>query len=162
MRIFAIVVLGAPNDENGNLSSIAVERCHQGYAEFLRHPDAFMLTTGGRGAHFNTTNKPHALYTRRALMAMGVPEDRFLESAESVNTIEDARLARPILDRHGVTDVIVVTSDFHMPRARFLFEREFPDRTLVFSAAPTRLPEEEIVRLKRHEEGALARLKQTV
>lgn len=71
--------------------------------------------------------KRYGYYTRQYLMAHGVPERNILECAESANTIQDAQLVRPIVRRHEMDELIVVTSDFHIPRAKFLFEREFPD-----------------------------------
>lgn len=156
----AIVVLGAPNDAAGLLSAMAVERCRQALCEFARHPDACILTTGGWGPHFNTTDKPHGYYTRRFLQQQGIPPDRFLECAESSNTIQDAELSRPIIARHGITALIVVTSDLHLPRAQFLFQRAFPGMELVFSAARTDLPAAELARLQAHETRALAALMQ--
>lgn len=160
MKKTAIIVLGSPNDAEGKLSSIALERCRQALAEYSQHPDAYILPTGGWGEHFNTTDKPHGYYVRQYLTAHGVPEQQILECAESANTIQDAALAKPILGRHGITDLIVVTSDFHVPRAQFLFRREFPDSRLSFSAAKTNLPEDELRRLKEHEERALGKLRQ--
>lgn len=160
MRKVAIVVLGSPNDADGKLSTIGLERCRQALAEYSQHPDACLLPTGGWGAHFNTTDKPHGYYLGQYLMAHGVPEQRILECAESANTIQDAVLAKPIVERHGITELIVVTSDFHVPRAQFLFQREFPDIRLSFSAAKTELPEDDLRRRKDHEEKALAGLRQ--
>jgi len=161
MKKVAIVVLGSPNDADGKLSSIALERCQQALTEYSRHPDACILPTGGWGEHFNTTDKPHGYYTRLCLTTQGVPEKQFIECAESANTVQDAALAKPIVERHGITELIVVTSDFHIPRAQFLFRREFPDIRLTFSAAKTNLPEEYLMLLKNHEEKALARLRQS-
>ena len=155
----AIVILGAPNDDTGALSSIACERCEQGLREHRRHPEARILPTGGWGAHFNTTVHPHHHYTRSYLESKGVPPELFVQGADSTNTIEDAKLSQPIVERHGFTHLRVVTSDFHLPRAEFLFRREFPDIELTFVGAKTHLPEAEIQRLAQHEERALARLR---
>lgn len=159
MSKLAIIVLGAPNDSEGNLSTIAIERCQQALIEYARNPVAKILPTGGWGEHFNTTDKPHGHYLRQYLKAHGVPEADILECAESANTIQDAQLAKPIIERHGITDLIVVTSDFHVPRAEFLFRREFPKLRLTFSLAKTNLPEAELTQRKQHETRALARLK---
>ncbi len=155
----AIVVLGAPNDDKGNLSSMAVERCEQAVKEFRRHPDYRVLPTGGWGEHFNSTNKPHGHYIRQYLISRGIPEQAFLECVESGNTIEDAALSRPILDRHKITHVIVVTSDFHSKRARCLFERELPGKFINVAESVTDLPEDELEILKTHEDEALQKLK---
>lgn len=154
-----IVVLGSPNDDQGRLASIALERCEQAWREFQVHPDYRVLPTGGWGAHFNTTDKPHGHYTREELMRRGVPETAFLPCALSSHTGEDATLARPILGRHPDAELIVVTSDFHAARARFIFAREFPARKIIVLTAKTDLPVDELVRLNAHEEQALARLK---
>lgn len=155
----AIVVLGAPNDENGRLLLRALERCDQAWTEFLAHPDYKVLTTGGRGDHFNTTDKPHGWYSRLYLIGKGIPETAFLEIAESRNTPEDASTSAPIIRKAGIRSLRVVTSDFHIPRARFCFEREFPDLALVFCPALTRATPSERQALLDHETRALARLK---
>ena len=153
----AVVLLGAPTDNQGRLSSIAEERCAMALRECRLHPEAYVLPTGGFGDHFNTTDKPHAFYTRQRLIAEGVDEARFLPHAESRNTVEDAALSAPILAKAGVTSVIIVTSDFHVARAEFLFKLALPESMeILFAPATTHLPEEELEKLRAHERGALA------
>jgi uncharacterized SAM-binding protein YcdF (DUF218 family) len=159
MTPLALVVLGAPNDAQGVLSSLARERCDQALQMFAQHPEARVIPTGGWGPHFNTAPLPHGHYVRAYLEAHGVPAAAFLDVVESRNTVEDARLCRPVVAAHGIRRLIVVTSDFHLPRAQFLFSREFPDLSLEFSAAPTDLPEAELAARIAHEQGALARLR---
>lgn len=156
----AIVVLGAPNDRHGVLSSIARERCDQALKEHRRHPESKILPTGGWGPHFNTTTRPHGHYVREHLTARGIPDEAFVECAESSNTIEDAKLCRPIVERHGFRKLIVVTSDFHVARARFLFEQEFTGVPMEFSPSHTRLPEDDLRKRILHEQMALSKLMQ--
>ena len=155
----AIVVLGAPNDETGRLLPCAVERCDRAWEEYRAHPDHRVLTTGGWGAHFNTAAHPHGWYSRHYLIEKGVPEKAFLDIAESGNTPEDASKCGPIIRKNGIRNLRIVTSDFHILRARFCFEREFPDLTLVFCPAVTLAPPAELQALLDHETRALARLK---
>lgn len=157
-RKLAIVLLGAPNDDQGNLLQIARERCEKALEESRKHPDALILPTGGFGDHFNTTDKPHAFYTRRWLISQGVGEERFLAHAESRNTVEDGEKARPILESAGVTDIIIVTSDFHVARARLCFEHALKGTGIVmaFSPSVTRLSEEELAKLSAHETQSIA------
>jgi uncharacterized SAM-binding protein YcdF (DUF218 family) len=158
----AIVVLGSPNDGDGALSSIARERCGQALTEYQKHPGARILPTGGWGPHFNTTPKPHGDYIREYLQTLGVPDVAFVECAESSNTIEDAKLSRPIVERHGFRKLIVVTSDFHLARAQFLFRQGFSDLEIEFSASKTHLAEDELQQRILHEQAALAKLEQSV
>ena len=154
-----IIVLGSPNDEHGRLSSIALERCSKAYEEYRKNPGYAILPTGGWGAHFNTTDKPHASYVKQELMARGIPEQAFLPIVESSNTIEDAALSRPTLEVYSKAELILVTSDFHAARARYLFEHELPDRQIRMSTSATHVPPDELKRLKAHERKALKRLK---
>jgi len=150
-----IIILGAPNDKNGELSSIAKERCEQAIIEYRRHPSYKILPTGGYGLHFNTTEKPHAFYAKRYLISRNVPAEDILEFAESSNTIEDAKLTKPIVEKYGVKRVIVVTSDFHLQRAKYVFQREFLGIEIAFSECFTNLPQSELDALKQHEKRAL-------
>jgi uncharacterized SAM-binding protein YcdF (DUF218 family) len=154
----AIVILGSPNDEHGILSSIARERCEKAVQEYRKHPGAKIIPTGGWGAHFNTTDKPHGYYLREYLKAQGIPETDILECAESSSTIEDARLSRKIAERHWIRELLVVTSDFHAERARLIFEREFPEIPTSLSLSQTHLQEEDLLKLKAHEKNSLERL----
>lgn len=154
-----IIVLGSPNDARGKLLSVSLERCSQALAEFNRHPDYAVLPTGGWGEHFNTTDKAHGHYVKQELLDRGIPESAFLPCAESSNTIEDASFSRPILKSYPSAELFVVTSDFHSARARFLFEREFPDRQIRMSESVTLLPPDVIERLRAHEVQALKKLK---
>jgi uncharacterized SAM-binding protein YcdF (DUF218 family) len=156
----AVVVLGAPNDDQGVLSSIAMERCHQAITEYRKHTGSRIIPTGGWGQHFNTTAKPHGHYLREYLKTHGIPGEAIVECVESSNTIEDARLCRPLIERYGFLKLIVVTSDFHVARAQFLFTREFPDVAIAFSGSKTHLPDEELQKRIAHERNALTKLRE--
>lgn len=154
-----IIVLGSPNDDRGNLSSIALDRCSQALVEYKKNPDYAILPTGGWGAHFNTTDKAHGYYVQQELVDQGIPESAFLPWVESSNTIEDSALARPVLEACAEAELIVVTSDFHAARAKYLFQREYPDRQIRMSTSPTRVTPDDLASLLEHERRALERLK---
>lgn len=157
----AIVVLGSPNDDQGNLSSIAIERCDHAVHEFNRHANWCVIPTGGFGTHFNVTATPHYVYAKRYLIAQGIPKHAIIGAVESTNTIEDAGLTRPVVDRYAIQTLLIVSSDFHLDRARILFEREFPAHNLQFTASQTCLPPDELAARWNHERRAIARLQPT-
>lgn len=157
-----IVILGAPNDDDGQLSMLAQGRVALGYQRYQERQAAGwrLLLTGGFGEHFNRTALPHAHYLQQWLLAQGVPPQAIVEFALSRHTGEDARLAQPIVECYGVRKLLVVTSDFHLARAAFIFRTVFPDYTLEFAGAPylaTCSPEEQ-ARLIAHEKRRLAEL----
>ncbi len=158
-----IVVLGSPNSEEGELYSVARERCRLALDEYAGRAGWKLLLTGGYGAHFNTTGQPHAAYLKDYLTARGIPEGDVVEFAESRNTLQDASLSKPIALKYGVAHILVVTSDYHAARARYVFAKEFADTDveIAFSIAQTdeAACELDLDALKRHEGEALERLK---
>ncbi|MBN1933763.1 MAG: YdcF family protein [Anaerolineae bacterium] len=155
-----IIVLGSPNTERGELMSVALERCAQAVQVYQAHPDARLLLTGGFGDHFNITDLPHAFYLKQHLMSLGVPEDAFLPFALSRSTVEDVTRSYPIAQAHGARHVIVVTSDFHEPRARYLFDQVYRDIELEFSICATDEAncDIDLASQKAHEKAVLERL----
>jgi len=123
-----MLVLGSPNKDTGELHSPALERCALAAEWYHRHRNASVLLTGGFGEHFNQTELPHCHYTKQELLSLGVPEHCFIETAHSLNTLEDASLSLPIIQKHGFSKVWVFTSDYHLARTRFIFNRCFDGR----------------------------------
>ena len=154
-----IIILGSPNDDQGNLSETAKRRLARGLGEYRRHKGYKILCTGGFGEHFNTTDKPHAIYAVRHLIREGVPEKDILEIVKSRNSVEDALLSKPITAKHGVRSVIVVSSDFHMKRVKRIFKQVFKGFDLAFSGAKTSFSKEQYRNLRNHEKRELASLR---
>ncbi len=125
-----IIILGSPNSKEGELFSVAKERCEKGLQEYLNHPTWEIVLTGGFGEHFNVSEKPHAYYLNRYLIEQGVAPGVIVDSVLSTNTLEDASLTKPIIVKYNVGDILVVTSDFHYDRARYIFEREYSDTNI--------------------------------
>ena len=160
-----VVILGSPNDALGKLTEMGQRRVTKGYTAYLQRR-AFgwkILLTGGFGAHFNTTAKPHAYYAQQLLLAWGVPAADIVEFAESRHTVEDGTLTRQIVERYGVKNLLIVSSDFHMPRVQFIFKNILPTINLTFAEAEylalCSLEEQE--RLHQHEARALEQLRAT-
>jgi len=153
-----VILLGAPNDDSGQLSSLATERCERALLEYRALPGYAILPTGSFGKHFNRTDHPHAFYTRRYLLGRGVAERDVLAPVLSADTREDASLSKPVVVNCGVRNVVVVTSDFHLARVELIFGREFAGFQLRFSASKTVLPRQELNKLLEHEQKALARM----
>jgi uncharacterized SAM-binding protein YcdF (DUF218 family) len=158
-----IVVLGSVNSEEGELSSVGRERCAVALAEYRRRPGWKLLLTGGYGAHFNRTERPHAAYVRAYLVERGVPGEAIVEFAESRNTVEDAALVKAIALKYGVQELVVVTSDYHLERARTLFERAFTGCGLEIAFLASETDEAaypfDLQAQKKHEREALEQLK---
>lgn len=155
-----IVVLGAPNDDRGNLLPVAAGRAQAALLQYRQEPTARLVLTGGFGAHFNNTARPHFEYVEDYLQSRGVPESAILGRLPTANTIEDAEACAELLRRYArPLQLRVVTSDFHLARARLLFQRAFGEHAaLEMIPAPSGLPPDELAQALRHESEAIARL----
>ena len=63
------------------------------------------------------------ILAKRALM-MGVNSSQVLLTGVVTKTADEAAEVRALMDLTGLETVILVTSSFHMPRAKMLFDRE--------------------------------------
>jgi uncharacterized SAM-binding protein YcdF (DUF218 family) len=92
----------------------------------------------------------------------GIDPVAIIDSVMSTNTLEDASLSRPIIEQYNVGDILVVTSDFHYERARFIFEREFADVKIRIGFSLCTTDEStcgfDLKRQKIHEKNSLKKL----
>jgi uncharacterized SAM-binding protein YcdF (DUF218 family) len=153
----AIVVLGSPNDNFGNLSTIAISRADKAYSEFCSTDDCKVLCTGGFGQHFNTTDVPHGKYVQNYLISKGVLKSSFIGIALSSFTIEDATLSKLILEKNSIMQVVLVTSDYHMNRARLVFSQIQPSIKFTYSEAKILMDSNSYKKLQQHEQKAIIR-----
>lgn len=158
----AVVILGSPNDDKGNLSSIAVGRAETAleiYSDAIR---CSLILTGGVGPNFNCAPLPHAKYLKNYLVARGVDPADIIACLESKNTVEDALFVKEFLTNTGEEPEIlsIVTSDFHMERARFIFNTVLGSRIrMEFVAASHGLQHDDLLPFIAHEQEALRDLR---
>lgn len=155
-----IIVLGSPNDVQGNLSPIALSRLTVA-KELYQVERSFVLCTGGFGPNFNVSKHPHALYAKNFLLANGIMPEDFLDSVLSANTVEDAVLSLKQLNNLGIKEVFIVTSDYHLPRAKFIFNKLFENYQVSYHPADSQhLDESAKNQLISHELQALQGLEE--
>ncbi len=155
-----IIVLGSRNDSKGNLSPNSKNRVDRAIEELKKIPNYKLLLTGGFGK-FNLTSKPHAQYLKEYALEKGVEKVDILRIVESGSTVEDAYLAKPILDKYKPEKVFVSTSNFYLPRAKFIFEKILPQYNLEFLGSKENTSPLILKKLQAHEKIALAAMKIT-
>jgi len=154
-----IILLGNTNSANGELSEIAKARCAVAISAIKNNSEYRVLPTGGFGDHFNTSNTAHWKHLTKYLMSQGISPDVMMVPQESSNTLEDALVARRISVLNKASAISVVTSEFHLERVRYIFERLFPDFHLEFLAAEDNYVRSKINELKTHELENLEKIK---
>jgi hypothetical protein len=124
-RTDAIVVLGRGVRDDGSLGQIARARVDSAL-EIFRHGVARRMIFSGR--HGLTANDAPPATEAAAMAAYaisrGLPRKSILLEEESRDTIGNAWFVRTrFLDPNGWTSLRVVTSDFHVPRAGWVFRK---------------------------------------
>ena len=148
-----IVVLGAPNDENGLLSNIAISRLNK-CLEIYR-PGSFVLCTGGWGANFNQAPQSHAHYASKYLISNGIDKTHFLEFALSAHTVEDAVKTKKIIEPFLPVKLSLITSDFHLERAQLIFDKILQIPDIEYIGAPTNMAKKSLEQLITHEKKSI-------
>lgn len=112
-----IVVL---NGDSGRIEQ-AVELYKQGLAPYMILSPA------------DTTNSDDIF---QQAIRLGVPADRLLVDLQATSTYKNSTIVNGLMDRHHMRSGIVVTSDYHLKRAKEIFERYKGDRYFFYVGAP--------------------------
>ncbi|HXX30028.1 MAG TPA: ElyC/SanA/YdcF family protein [Myxococcaceae bacterium] len=106
------MVFGAGLAPGGEASPLLAERLETAHALLRAGKVQRLLLTGNTGAHHDEVRA-----MRRYLLAAGVPESALLLDLEGASTFESCWRARSVF---GVSQALLVTQRFHLPRALFL------------------------------------------
>ena len=127
----AVVLLGCVVGERGELPGTCLARVRRA-AEVAREREELLVVVSG-GRRWGDVAEATAM--ARGLVAEGVAAERIVLELLSFTTRENARYSARLLRERGIGRVVLVTSDFHLRRARFCFEAEGLEVEAV--AAPT-------------------------
>src|SRR3989338_3121707 len=112
----AIIVLGAGITRKGNLSMVAKSRMNK----------AVELHRSGVAARIIVTGKNEAAAMKKYAVRKGIRHENIFCEEKSVDTIGNAFFTRKLFFLPiGWKRAVVVTSPFHMQRARLIFKKVF-------------------------------------
>jgi len=118
-----IVVLGSGHHDTPSLPATsrlqpeAMMRLSEAIRLYVQHPEKITLVFTGYAGKNNT--KSHAETMREAAVSLGVPPDHILTLPSPKDTAEEAAAVKKLL---GDAPFVLVTSAFHMPRAKMWFD----------------------------------------
>lgn len=111
---YAIILGAKVNGETPSLTLHYRLKAALSYAE--THPDVRFILSGGQGPDEDIAE---AEAMRRYLTEHGIDEDRLLIEAQSTSTYENLLYSKKLLPE-DVESITIITSDFHLARARML------------------------------------------
>ncbi len=129
----AMIVLGAQVKPDGE-PSLQLQWRLEKAAEAYQQKKVPVVVCGGQGKN---EPAPEAEVMREELISLGVDADMILTDTTSVSTHSNIRNAMALLADRNVTKVLIVTSDYHLPRALAIAEDD--GLTAYGIGAPTKL-----------------------
>ncbi len=88
----------------------------------------YVIFSGGKTG----SEKSEAEVMRDIAIELGLPEDAVILEDKSKNTVENAVYVKKIVDRIEPDVIFVVTSPYHLPRTKIIFERVLKDYLMYF------------------------------
>ena len=131
-----IIVFGCGVDESGNLMVDSMSRVAKGVELYKKNRNS---KTGSKiimsGAHSFLTKKipktSEASAMKRYALRLGIPAKDIIIEDKSLDTIGNLYYSRIIIDKYGskdmIKDIIIVTSSYHINRARMVARMIFDD-----------------------------------
>lgn len=112
-----LIVLGARVWPRGNMSNVLEHRVRAALDGYRSGIAENIIVCGAQGSDEPDTE---ANVMKRFFTGQGVPEERIFCEDQSFNTKQNLMNAKAIMQEHGWTTAVVVTSDYHMARALWL------------------------------------------
>lgn len=129
-----IIVLGAGLD--GDTPSLTLIDRLRRTEEFLKaYPESIAIVSGGMGAGETVTE---AFAMERWLIAHGIEKNRIIKEEMATDTNENLLFSKAIADERGFESFAIVSSDYHIFRARLLAKKQ--DIPAIMIPAKTTLP----------------------
>ena len=116
-RFNVLIVLGYPQDSDGNPTPIQLARVTEAVHEYERGVAPRLILTGG----VDRNRFVEARVMARVAQAQGVPESAIFVEPEARDTIQNACYAVRIMKAHGWRSAEVISSTSHLPRAGLIF-----------------------------------------
>ena len=129
-----VIILGAAV-KGQKVSPTLQKRLDKGLQYLQAYPESKVILSGGQG-YEEEISEAEAM--KRYLLAAGIPKERILTEDRSTSTMENFKYTRQLLAEAGkeVSELTVVTSDFHMFRAKLLAARNGFEAYGITSSTP--------------------------
>ncbi len=114
----AIIVLGAQVKPDG-VPSLQLQWRLDTAAKAWKERNSLVVVCGAQGRN---EPAPEAHVMREELIRQGIPADSILMEDKSFNTLQNITNAVKLLEGKAVDHVLIVTSDYHLPRAMAIAE----------------------------------------
>lgn len=155
-----IIVPGRGIEMDGTLPPDAVSRVKKAVELYRDGRAPRIIMSGAYSMHLKerpVSTEAHAM--KQNAVQLGVSENNIIEEDTSTHTIGNAYFTKQLFCKPNEwRDIIVVASDDHMPRVKFLFAKLFgPTYHLEFVESDRVISDDEYAKELEHEKNSMAR-----
>lgn len=120
-----IIVLGRGIEDDGSLPPDPKARVGKATELYKDGVAPFVIMSGAWTYHFDIhPNRSESKAMKEYAVELGIPEYALIEESKSMDTIGNVYFTKKdIIEQRGFKDIVVVASDDHMPRVKYLFEK---------------------------------------
>ena len=109
----SIIVLGAQVQPSGEPSVQLQWRLDKAMEHYRKEP-CYVVVCGAQG---HNEPEPEGAVMKRVMLASGIPQEHVISEILSMDTKQNIRNAWAILQDLGCEKPLIITSDYHLPRA---------------------------------------------
>lgn len=167
MKDVIIVLAGGVNND-GSLPDLPRSRVDCGIQHLKNREAKKLIMTGKYGFWLDWQKqipcRSEAEAMKEYAISEGIPSDSILTEQESKDTLGNAYFTKVnILEPNNWKSVLVVTSDFHLERTKYIFDLVFgTEYSVTYDTVKTILPPEKLTSLGEQEVKTIAVLKEIV
>lgn len=120
-----LIVLGFQLNPDGTMRKELIDRLEAARKSAKLYPQAYLLCTGGGTAESSGVTEAEVM--AQWLVEHGISEERIIVENQSISTTQNAVFSSRILAQGypQITQVALISSDYHLPWATILFQAQF-------------------------------------
>lgn len=122
-----IIILGGGLTTDNKLPTWVIDRCSIGIKIYQNDPDNFKFITASGGSYHNKPNvvgnfiEFESCVISQYLIDHGIPSNKILRESTSYDTVGNMYFIKTtITEPLNYKDLIIITSDFHIKRSKYL------------------------------------------
>jgi len=94
-----------------------------------KYPEIVCIVSGGQGPNETV---PEADTMKLYLVNHGIDESRIYKESESSSSFKNLSFSKNVIEENNLKckDIVIITSEFHVPRASMIAKRIFPDANI--------------------------------
>jgi len=158
-----IIILARGVEQDGSLPPDPMARVRKGVELFKANVAPVIIMSGSWTYHIDISpSRTEAAAMKAYAVSLGVPEAAIIEETRSKDTLGNAYFSKTdFCEPSGWRNIVVVTSDDHLERSKYIFTKVFgPDYDVKYEVSERVIPEEQYAKERKHEINSMAILKQ--